>query len=397
MTLEIFFLLLSLGQLVKVTSNIEGVNFYLYDILAGVIVFSWFIKSIVINNIKIDRIYFPLIFFIIIGFVSLLLNYSYLNTLSFLSSLSYLARFTMYSLLSLATSVIIKNKKDSLSITKVLIYSTVLLSVFGFAQLIIIPDFGMLDPLLGWDPHKNRLASTLFDPNFSAAYISMGILLLSSFIFQEKELFKPGKSFIFLAIMFSAVFLTFSRSGWGMLVVGLTILGILKKRIILLPLFFVLIAIYFAVPRVQTKISGVADPSDSAYFRIKSWSNSLQIISNNLLIGVGFNSYRYAQERYGLLDYTYSLGGRSGSGSDSSLLLILSTTGILGAFAYLWFMFNILKRSIKKIKSPFGLFFVSVLPAFAVESVFINSLFYPQIMAFLFVSLGIFFYSSSKL
>jgi O-antigen ligase len=163
-----------------------------------------------------------------------------------------------------------------------------------------------------------------------------------------------------------------------MLAVIIFIIGWFKSRNLLIVSLLVVFCAYFAVPRVQTRIAGATDPADSARFRFESWSNALQVSKENLLIGVGFNNFKAAQKDLGLLTPEQELS-HSASGSDSSLLLILATTGIAGLLAYLAGLFQPVFMEKKLNVMVFAL-----TAGLLVDSLFINSLFYPQIMFLLF-------------
>jgi O-antigen ligase len=161
--------------------------------------------------------------------------------------------------------------------------------------------------------------------------------------------------------------------------------GLLRSRKLLLLAGLIAFLAYFAVPRIQTRISGVTDPADSASYRLVSWQHTLEIIKDNILLGVGFNTYRYAQVEYGFIK-SGDLGGNSGAGSDASLLLVFATTGIIGFSVFIFGMFYPIFNT-----SFSNSFILSVVLGLILESTFINSLFYPQI---LFIMVMIFAMSS---
>ena len=104
---------------------------------------------------------------------------------------------------------------------------------------------------------------------------------------------------------------------------------------------------------------------------------------------MGFNAYRYAQKDYGFLTVD-NISSRSGAGADPSLLFVLATTGIFGALTYASALaFPFLDSTISKRK--YRLVIISLIPALMLESLFINSLFYPQVM---FVMYAVIFSSS---
>ena len=122
--------------------------------------------------------------------------------------------------------------------------------------------------------------------------------LCLAFVFFIFKAFKdrfPNVLKIGLPVVAVCLFLTFSRSTWAMVAVMVFIYGVFKSRKILLLSLVLGFLAYFAVPRVQTRISGITDPADSAQFRLVSWKNTLEIAKDNLFLGVGVNSFRYAQ------------------------------------------------------------------------------------------------------
>ncbi|MFH1694146.1 MAG: hypothetical protein ABH880_00035, partial [Patescibacteria group bacterium] len=80
-----------------------------------------------------------------------------------------------------------------------------------------------------------------------------------------------------------------------------------------------------------------------------------------------------------VFDWRQPQGGHSGAGSDSSLLFVLATTGVFGLAAYLAIFTLALQKNTC---------LLACLGALAVNSLFVNSLFYSAIMVFLWVLLA---------
>jgi O-antigen ligase len=197
-----------------------------------------------------------------------------------------------------------------------------------------------------------------------------------------------------VGVVFVALILTFSRSAWLMFAVSVGVMGVLKSRRLLILALVSLLAAYALVPRVQTRVAGGVDPDDSARARITSWAATLKIVKDYPVIGVGFNAFRYAQARYGFFDFQAPLGGRAGAGSDSSLLLVLATTGVVGLGAFLLLGVRAIGEigGIGGIRGTGGEIPLAVLASAAgllVESNFINSLFYPWIMIWVWTMLAL--------
>ena len=361
---------LSLGQFALMSGG--GAPVYFFDVLVatyslfGLIYFLGFAKKL-----EIPKPLSGFLIFSLVATISISLRLTTLGIESFTTSAFYLVRWVFYLISALITYNALKQNYFTLEfVLNAFSFSALFIALAGFIQLLILPDFSALDSALGWDPHKNRLASTFFDPNFTGGYLALvlGVNLIRLFSGYKTSF---SRLIFFVATPLVALFLTFSRSSWGMFSVIVMVLGALMPKarlLVILALIFAFLT-YFAVPRVQTRLAGTTDPADSAAFRLVSWGNAWEIAKDNLFLGVGFNSFRFAQKEYGFFD-AGTLGGNAGAGSDSSFLLILATTGILGLLFFS-------SSFSQKIKNPalapliLGLF---------LHSQFVNSLFYPQIL-----------------
>ncbi len=377
------FLFSSFGFFALLPFSPGGAKVYAFDILVAL-----FCLVGVIYLFLMKRVFLPIysifaVLFIIFATVSLLLRFGDLTISQLLVSASYLIRLAMYFVLSsVVYNLFNKDPKSTKMIVGVMLASSIFIAVSGFIQLFVIPDFRVLPREQGWDPHINRLASTFFDPNFAGGYLVLGLILaVCMYIFEGSK----SKTYLPVAIMtlLVALILTFSRSSWLMFSVVVFILGIFKSRKLLVLTLILMFLTYYLVPRAQTRLSGVTDPSDSAALRLKSWENALTISKDSLGTGVGFNAYRYAQADYGYFDYRDDSGGNAGAGADSSLLLVLATTGIPGlmlfVFQYLSLFLNGAKGWLHKKSYLSPALLISVCALF-VHSQFVNSIFYPQFL-----------------
>lgn len=407
--LLLYFLLLTLplGQLGRLPLGSEYVNLYLPDVLIPLIIFVWLGYALGIRKkLELPPLANFIFLFGFVALISLANGKRFIGLGEFIVSAMYLVRWLLYAgLYFVVWDKEISNLRSQIS--NLLILSGVILALAGFVQLMVLPDFTKLDPELGWDPHKNRLASTFFDPNFAGAYLVLTLVLLFSELLHKGAKARPQRPQAGLrggrgtkgvkdlvlgflgVVVFVALILTFSRSAWLMFAVAMGVLGVLKSRKLLILALVAFLAAYALVPRVQTRIAGGVDPDDSARARITSWKATFKIIKDHPLVGIGFNAFRYAQARYGFFGFREPLGGRAGAGSDSSLLLVLATTGIVGLIAFLLLGFKALWPVWLKRADPLALATLAGFAGLLVESNFINSLFYPWIMVWMWVTLAL--------
>ncbi len=287
----------------------------------------------------------------------------------------FLVRFILYSMLGLViVNIVQKGEIDKF--LNIFIATGFIFTLLGFLQFILFPDFSTL-AAYGWDPHINRLASTTLDPNYTG-----GILIILVCICLSRSLYFPSLKYTLLTLFFSlAVLLTFSRSTYLAYTVSMLLISMIKSpRIIIFPIAL-FVASFILVPGADTRIIGALTVDETAQSRIESWRNALVIIRDRPAFGVGFNNYRNAQRQYGFFSDENSDGGHSGAGTDSSLLLILATTGIFGFAIYIAWMLSIFKITVKHLKDNYlSLALASLLVALLVHAQFVNSLLYPQIL-----------------
>jgi O-antigen ligase len=381
--LLLFYLIIfPLGQFLRIppqSKELSEIHTYLTDIIAGII----FLTSLFLYFFKKPKISFPVfvkpvLVFIGICLTSLLVNIYHLEPRQTLVSFLYLWRWVAYFGIFLATYLLIEHKIfSSLKIQSLLIIIGFTCTVFGLIQYFFLPDTRFIADF-GWDPHYYRLIGTLLDPGFLGLIIVLTIILLTLRIWDRKN-----RLTIFLwVIAYIALALTYSRASYTAYIVAMGLIAFYKKA----PKFFLGILIagiitIFLLPRPGGE--GVRLERDSTIrFRITSWQHALIVARDYPLLGVGFNSYRYIQQKYNFFDDNEWEVSHGAAGADSSLLFLLATTGIIGLTSYLWFWHKVIQTNKGNL-----LVLVSITAIF-IHSFFLNSLFYPWIMSWVWIILA---------
>lgn len=392
MVLLIFFFLLlcvalPLGEVSRITLGLT-VSFTCLDVLVAVGSSVWLVTHI--KTIKKSFLPHALSFWLVtfIFFVSLLVNILTLTQSQFVVSGLYILRFLFFGMIFFMVRDIPESLKKNIKLLLFIGGSLLLLS--GYVQYFFYPSLRNLI-YFGWDEHFYRMFGTFFDPNF------FGLFLVLFFIFLLAEIFaiKPSVKkmwFSFLFLLASAtcigIFLTYSRTALVALIVGVFVLLWRKKlwKYTVAFLFLTLIVgTLFFVFSTQTKDVNSIFRSASTEARIGSARNALRIFIDHPIIGVGFNAYRYAQYRYHFMPGNPIQEDHGASGADSSLLLVLATSGIVGFIIFCIFLlghFQVLKKQ----KNRLGL---ATFLAFFVGSFFVNGLFYPLLLVWVWVILGL--------
>lgn len=350
----------------------------------------------------------PLLFFGFFAILSLIQAFAFLKPAEVLTSSFYLIRFISYALLYLVVSEFLledASQKQTRRLFNIAIAAGVIITVAGFIQLMIYPDLGNLETY-GWDPHINRLVSTWLDPNFVGGYLAFIICVILGVATYASKASHKIYFYAVVTLMSVALFLTYSRSAYLAAAAGITIYGILKSRRLLIVFLIIFLLAIGLSPRAEQRVTDLkysisafifntsSTPDPTAKLRIQSWEQTLELIAKRPLLGSGFNTLRYVKYNEGYISNTKI---HSASGSDSSLLTVLATTGIAGFMPFIWFYFEIAALTFKNWRNKkipafgrgisLGLF--AGLAALFCHSFFVNSLFFPPILIPVTVIIGI--------
>ncbi len=373
------------GQLVRLPLLGDDSGVLLNDLILPPLIILWAVKRLLVGRWNFPRhsLTLPIALVIATMLVSVVANYRGYAATELLSGILYQVRWIEYVAVLLMGFDFFRNHARVLHYLTLLTICGVVVSLLGFVQLVIFPDFSFMAPA-GWDPHVGRLLSTWFDPNFLAGWLAL-LITVALAIALALPWSRARWWWAAIATMTLAVVLTFSRSGYLALIAGTGFVTLMRSRAIFFLGLLAAIAMIFFVPRVQERVVGIRTVDETAQLRIVSWQNAFEVINDHLWFGVGYNLYRYVQVEYGFLDDTKI---HSASGSDSSLLSIWVTTGFLGLVAYVWLLLAMFReawrtwrdRALSSEWRGFGLGVFAGLLALVLHAQFVNGLLYPHIM-----------------
>jgi O-antigen ligase len=394
----------SLGQLNRLfIGDGSDVVLYINDILVGLMA-VWYLAAAILarKSWRIPQVMLPLGAWLIVGLLGLILAKPLMSGSEWLVSLSYWLRYLAYMVVfffvaydSVVYAASQRQARQTLNWWLVVIcIAGLLMAIGGFIQLYILPDLSEL-ARYGWDPHIDRLVTAMLDPNYAGCYFSIIIgLAVSLFLHLKQQYVTRLALLVLIAVLLVALLLTFSRSGYIMLAVVLGSIAMIRSRILLVVGLVLAVLTVLYVPRVQSRLIGALEIDASAQPRIISWQNSWQIAEDNWLLGVGFNTYRYAQDRYGIVNLDQS--GNAGAGADSSWLFTLATTGLFGFVAYMatyigliWLAVRLYVASSNEVTKSLALGVGAVLAGLAIASQFNNALYYTWIVELIWLLAGL--------
>jgi len=307
--------------------------------LNGLLLVSWAGYSLK-KHIKIKLIDKAIFIF----FLSLLL--STLNSSNIIFSLS-----QVYKYLPLIAMFYIArfcDKNERKQILYVLLINTILVSLYSLHHLFFDSQFilkYLSENSTNYSFAKEFLASKrafvpFFSPNLLAGYL-IAIIMICLGITVQKTKEKDGLSFLSafcLLISVVALFLTKSVGGWLIFIIIFSLfllLGkLLNKKSVLIIFFLITLFGTMAINR-ELKEAYFKKPLFSLDKKISYWKETVKIIKQHPLAGVGVGNFSLKETRT----------------AHNSYLQIWAEMGILGLLSWLMIIFVFIKRGVKNLYS----------------------------------------------
>jgi len=348
-----FLILFPFGQIIKI-GQINPIDIV---VVLGAV-------TAIIKRYKYPEVFKYVKDFLLVALFGYLLSIFIFKNIQVFVGLFYLIRLTAYFYFF----ILVRHFKDRKLLLNSLLVLSFFSALFGWVQYFFYPDLTSLK-YLGWDDHLYRLVGTFLDPGFTGLIIVFGAVL--SFV---------KKKYLLLAFFALTLAFTYSRAGYLALIVSLFSASYLFKKFkaFLIVLIYFLFII-FLLPKPAGEGVNLAR-TYSISSRINNYKETFEIFKKSPVIGVGFNNICLARKIY-LKDIDSA--SHSCSGSDSSLLLILATTGTLG---FLVFVSSVSKILFTLKRGFYTKVFLVLISALFVHSFFVNSLFYPWVMGYLAIS-----------
>jgi O-antigen ligase len=365
------FLLLSAGLLLGQLGGImlaPGVAVYVHDIVVGVMIVWGIVRAIRTKRFVVPILTRSIVAFAAVGVCSLLVSLVYLQSWQVVQGSLYLWRWIAYACVYVC---IVQEKQGSMMLLRGLYVSGSIFSVLGLVQYVLYPNLRNLW-YLGWDPHYFRLFSTFLDPNFAGLFILLTILLGIVLSWPKRWYW------VLQCINLVALYLTYSRSSYLAFVVAIIVWIIFSKQWRWSIVLCAAIAAILFIPTPGGETLRLLRV-DSTLSRIANWYEAVQLIQRSPVLGHGFNTLRFVQPGNSVLVPNTPLS-RAAAGVDNSVLFLLTTTGFIGIVVYLLLLYRM--QGISRASH------IAILTAILVHSQFINSLFYPWIMLWIWIYAG---------
>ena len=380
----LLFVSLALGQLGGIMIS-PGIVIYVHDILIPPLLAVFFLARRPLPKLHLK---IPILLFVLVATVSLFMNSQDYTYFELLQSSLHLMRWVLYvSLYGVVASGILSGRFWLRGIY----ITTLLVSIFGLVQYMFYPTLRNLN-YLGWDEHYYRLFSTFFDPNFVGLFISLGFFLGMTFLISRNPQSNTALYCIGQVLLLLSLFLTYSRSSFLAFSVGMIVfLALYRKYSFIIIFLIVFLGILTLLPTRERNILRLTR-SESAIARLGSWQQSINLFLEKPILGHGFNTLRFIQLKRGWMS-DEPFVSRGAGGVDSSILFVAITTGSIGVGAFLFFLYRMIQLGIPFLsdhkEKSLAVAFLASIAAIICHSLFVNSLFYPWILLWMWIVTGV--------
>lgn len=389
----------NLGRVPVLSTGDREAPLLLNDLCVMFIAGLGLLSAMAARSFRLDRVSLLALLFAAVGAYSAVLavpRYG-LDGRQLFISLAYLARWLVY--FSVYTVVInIVRAEDASLLWLSLEQAIVAIAAFGLLQAMFIPHFAQVvypesRVAVDFDEQGNRLVSTILEPNMAGAMIML-VLLVQLARFARGVHVPTWKP----VLLFAALVATLSRSSMLALLTGSLIILLIRgvSRRVLRGMGALAVLLVAASPKIiafaasynKLKIDA------SALTRVTSWIRAFRILSDHPLMGIGFNTYGFVQESYGMVrmgNGTYSL--------DGGLLFITVMTGFIGVGIFIAMLAVVVRRCAAVWRNEdapdewqaLAIGIAAGTVALCVHSIFVNSLLTPLVMEPLFLMWAISF------
>ena len=304
--------------------------------------------------------------------------------LSSFYGLLYLLRFVAYFYFSIYVWNFAKKKGNKKLLLDSLLGISIISAIFGWLQYFIFPSIKPFT-VWGWDEHLFRLVGTFLDPTFLGIIIVFGLLILVTRLIEKWD----KKNLVIGLFLVISLAFTYSRASYLAFFAGLIAIAY-KYRKYLKNILFVIIGFLALMLILPTSANHVLSFTRqfSAIARLVDYRTTLQIFTKSPIFGVGYDNMCVAYNKFIALQ---PLSSHACSGSDSSILFILATTGVVGLISFISLIVacgEAIPLAVWKNNSD-NLILYSSFAALLVHSLFSNSLVYSWVLGWIVILLGI--------
>lgn len=352
-------------------------------------------KLITRRQFSIDRL--TLVFFFVFFLISLI---SIINSVSYNTSLGGLTKLLKAFLIFMVCSEEIRDKRHIVRIIISVCSGVVLMSIDALWQVVFGYDFIhhiTIQSAIG----LARPTASFPNPNVFGVYMSALTPLIIGLTFFY---FKGRKRIAMLfasALALTGVYLTLSRgAGLGVYLAILFLCVAKKRKVLSLILIGILIIFPFVMPKNIKEWAKQVHYNPLVFMcnqdRISIYNNTINMIKRHPFIGVGINTFSRNYGKYKLESAEKYTHTPDTIYAHNIYLQMAGETGLLGLFAFLWFLFAVFKQAagvLRKLDDAYlraiGMCLVACFIAFLINGLTETSLYYARVSMIFWYLIGL--------
>ena len=321
-----------------------GVESFFGFVFLGFIIKKLFSRPKLNNIFSNSSLVLPLLIFILANFLSLLNSKQCIK----LSLEALLFKWLEYVILYFIVVDTVNTKRKINIVVAVLLFSVSLVGIDGIYQRVAGVDF-----LRHWtlsmvmQSGAPAISGAFNHYNDLAAYLVTLLPLLICVYFCAKH--KIGLLYFILSVVMilniACLIGTFSRAGWISFTASLIIILIImqKKRVLFFGLLVVFLLCLLLIPDLRMRVWVTFLAGGDAQ-RLNIWKDSLIMIKEHPVLGMGVGTFMENFEHYGNFINPYA---HLGQYAHNCFLQIWAEAGIFALLSFLWFVILIFVKGIK--------------------------------------------------
>ena len=259
----------------------------------------------------------------------------------------YFAFVGVYMLTYLLIGQNIRTRAQVKSVVMALSFSALLVVLWGYFQYI----FGIDTADMKWvDPEKfpelkNRVFSTLENPNVLAGYLDVFICLALGVLAKVNT--RSQKLIILIAIIMlgACLAMTYSRGAYLSIVIVFIVYGVIQDWRVLALFLIVSAGLFIFDSSFVHRLSSIFELTDSSQgLRVGIWVSTLAMIADHPFIGIGWGAFKDVYP-----NYDYYLKGTDVLiyHAHNIYLQYAAEIGIVGALVFFWIFFGTMMTTLE--------------------------------------------------
>ena len=318
---------------------------------AGIAITAWIFKKIISREFKIVHtdLNYAIFGFFLVNLISLINvigpDYDY----TFVSVKGFIGKVTEYVLLYFIIVESIKTKKQFRNIIGIILFSCALIGIDGIFQKFFGFDFMRGRKIYAFI----RPTASFKSPNHFGGWLSMVLpITMSLFLFGTEKKKRIRIAFgILSALLFICLLLAASRGAWLGFVGAILLIGILKrKKLILMSIICIsvsLLLVLFMLPgKTGKETQSLLNLNQATIMqRLILWKETLPMIKDRPLLGHGVNTFMSNWSNYGVgkaFGHPYY--------PHNCYLHMAAEIGLIGLGMFIWVIVMLFKSTIKFLK-----------------------------------------------